>query len=105
MNKAVLLLSSLALLLGGCSEKGDSTTSQMDRGQMDTGQMEETTTVDEVVESGPAAMEEMEVTTESAEPATSDMAPAGSDEEMGMGGDAGDQEEDAPKGTDPATGE
>ena len=94
MNKVVLVLSSLALLLGGCSDKGDSATSQM-----------EETTVEEVVESGPAVMEEKEVTTETAEPAGVDMMPEASDEETGMGSDVHDQGEDANKDTGSAMGD
>jgi hypothetical protein len=84
MNRTVLVVSSLALLLGGCSDKDDSATSQV-----------EETTVEDVVESTPAAVEETEVITETAEPAGGNMMPEASDEETHKGSDVEDQGEDA----------
>ena len=94
MNRTVLVLTSLAMLLGGCSDKGDTSTSQV-----------EETTVEEVVESGPAAVEETEVITETAEPAGGDMMPEASDEETDKGSDVQDQGEDSTDNTGPATGD
>jgi len=91
MNRTVLVLSSLALLLGGCSDKGDSATSQV-----------EEMTVEDVVESAPGAVEETEVVTETAEPAYGDMMPKASDEETEKGSDVQDQGEDATEDTDSA---
>ena len=94
MNKTILVLSSLALLLGGCSDKGDSASSQ-----------EEETTVEDVVESSPAAVEETEVITETAEPAGGDMMPEASDEETGKGSDVQEQGEEATEDTDSTKGD
>ena len=94
MNRTVLVLSSLALLLGGCSDKGDSATSQV-----------EETTVEDVVESTPAAVEETEVIMETAEPAGGDMMPEASDEETDKGSKSEDQGEDAAENTGSAMGD
>ena len=94
MNRTVFVVSSLVLLLGGCSDKDDSATSQV-----------EETTVEDVVESGPAAVEETEVITETAEPAGGDMMPEASDEETGKGSDVQEQGEEATEDTDSTKGD
>ena len=73
MNKTVVLLASLALLVAGCGDKDESGTSQ----------------VEESAAGG--VVEEIDVTTESAEPAASDMAPGAAGEELGKAGDAANQ--------------
>jgi PBP1b-binding outer membrane lipoprotein LpoB len=94
MNRTVFVVSSLVLLLGGCSDKGDSATSQVEK-----------TTVEEVVESAPAAVQETEVITETAEPVGGDAMPEASEEETGRGTDAQDQKEDATKNTGSTMGD
>ncbi len=86
MNKAVIFLASLTLLVVGCSDKDESGTSQVEKS------------------TAGGVVEEIDVTTESAVPATSDMAPGAAGEEMGKTGDADDQGEAAGKDTGSAPG-
>jgi hypothetical protein len=86
MNKTVILLASLALLFVGCSDKNESGTSQ--GGESNVGEV----------------IEEVDVTTESAEPAASDLAPETAGEEMGKTGDADDQGEETAKDADSTPG-
>jgi hypothetical protein len=86
MDKTVILLASLALLFVGCGDKNESGTSQVDESNVG------------------GVVEEVDVTTESAEPAASDMVPETAGEEMGKAGDADEQGEEAAKDADSAPG-
>jgi PBP1b-binding outer membrane lipoprotein LpoB len=88
MKKTVILLASMALLVAGCGDKDESTTSQS-----------EESSVEEVIESGPGAVvEEVDVTTESAEPTDSEMVPEAAGETMDKAGEAANQGEEEAKG-------
>jgi hypothetical protein len=86
MNKTVILLASLALLFVGCGDKNESGTSQV--GESNVGEV----------------VEEVDVTTESAEPAASDMAPETAGEELGKAGDVDKRGEEAAKDADSTPG-
>lgn len=86
MNKTVILLASLALLFVGCGDKNKSGTSQV--GESNVGEV----------------VEEVDVNTESAEPAASDMATEKAGDEMGKAGDSDEQGEAAAKDADSPPG-
>lgn len=86
MNKTVILLASLALLFVGCGDKNESGTSQV--GESNVGEV----------------VEEVDVTTESAEPAAGDMATETAAEEMDKAGVADEQGEEAAKDADSKPG-
>ena len=91
MKNAVILLASMALLVAGCGDKDESSTTQV-----------EESSIEEVVESGPGAVvDEVEVTTESAEPSDSEMAPDASGEPMDKAGEAANQAAEEAKGVAP----